>query len=91
MDETFVLNHMPATKISVLDRHRFDVDPDPDPLSILMSIQIRIWILLSSQVLYMLENLKKNLTFIHTSARIHSLIFLGSVIGVIIFNILDKK
>jgi hypothetical protein len=57
-------------------------------LSILMSIQIRIWIL--SQVLHMLENLRKNLTFIHTSVSLHCLylIFVVGVIGVIIFNIL---
>jgi hypothetical protein len=28
----------------VVDRHRFDIDPDPIRISILMPIQIRIWI-----------------------------------------------
>ncbi len=65
---------------SVVDRHCIDADPDPtyyfdvDP---------------DPTVLHMLGNHKFVVTFIHSSTGIHCFIFLGSVTGVIIFNILD--
>jgi hypothetical protein len=43
-----------------------------------------------TQVLHMLENQKLFFTLIHSSASLHCLLFIVSVKGVIIFNILDR-
>ncbi len=64
-----------------MERHRLDTDPDPDRLYIL-TIRIRIL----PRVLHMLEN---HNIFLLTQFILF--FFLFSVMGVIIFNILDSK
>jgi hypothetical protein len=66
--------------ISVVDRHRFDIDPDPDPISMLTRIRIGINMMpilmrILPQVSHMLENLNFFSTFSHSFAIIVLSIF----------------
>jgi hypothetical protein len=69
---------MPATDISVVDRHRFDDDPNPDPT---FHIDVD-----PDQDLDPIPSF----THVGKSAVVFIVIFLVSVIGVIIFNILYR-
>jgi hypothetical protein len=60
-------------------------------LSNLMPIQIRLRIRILPQVLHMLANPQKIFSFTQSSASIHCLVFLVSVIGVIFLNNLDMS
>ncbi len=64
---------------SVVDRHQNDADPDPDPT---FHFDVQILILSYVGKLYIC------FTFIHSS--LHCFICLVSIMGVIIFNILES-
>jgi hypothetical protein len=73
---------------SVVDRHRIDANPDPDQDPTFLANSDPD--LDPSPCFTHIEKSETFLTSIHISASLHCFIFLASIIGVTIFNILDS-
>jgi uncharacterized membrane protein len=82
---------MPA--INIVDRHRFDADPDPtfhfaaypdpDPTPSFTHVGISDFFDIFYSLIFLIS-------FIYSTVSLHIFIFLVSVLGALIFNILDS-